>query len=196
MSVKRITIEPMIEPVSLAEAKLFLRLTDSNQDEVVAALIKAARSRCEQVTARSFINTTWTAYLDCWPSTVHLTPSQLGSVTSIKYLDTAEVLQTLATSEYRVDAISEPARVTPAYGKSWPSIHPVTNAIEIAYVVGYGAAASDVPEGIRAAIKILCSTWYEFREAVIAGTIVASVPLSVDSLLDPYRVVQFAGSLP
>jgi hypothetical protein len=62
----------------------------------------------------------------------------LVSVDSIKYVDDATGTQTtLAASEYSVDAVSEPARITPAYGKSWPATRNQAGAVEVTFTAGY-----------------------------------------------------------
>jgi uncharacterized phiE125 gp8 family phage protein len=55
-------------------------------------------------------------------------------------------------------------------------------------VAGYGGSHT-VPEPIKQAILLLVGAWFENREAVLTGTIVATLPFAVDALLAPYRVV-------
>lgn len=62
------------------------------------------------------------------------------------------------------------------------------NAVAVRCVVGYGSTASTVPAAIRAAMKILIGHWFEHREPVVTGTIVAQMPMSVDALLWPFKV--------
>lgn len=59
-----------------------------------------------------------------------------------------------------------------------------TAPVTVEYSAGYGAA-EDVPAAIRQALLTHCGTLYENRESVITGTIVASVP---NSLEDFYRL--------
>lgn len=117
-----------------------------------------------------------------------LTP--LMTVTSIKYIDQDGVQQTLAASAYKVDSVTEPARILPAYGTTWPQTRNEINAVEVVYQAGYGAAA-DVPAGIKAWMKLRIGAMYDNREevAVIRGSVL-EMPFA-DRLLDPYRVVTF-----
>lgn len=193
-----ITTEPTVEPVTATEAKAYANITHSSDDSLIESLIKAARKKCEQMCNRSFIDTSWTMYLDSFPPVIHLTPLPLDSITSVAYLDSTGASQTLtAVTDYRISNASDgfPPRLTPAYGTSWPSTYDVTDAVTIVYKVGYGAAASSVPDGIKTAIKMLVAHWYEYRTPGMAGAAVNSVPWTVEAILDPFRVPSLAGSL-
>lgn len=56
---------------------------------------------------------------------------------------------------------------------------------ETGYADDPGALLLD--DDITVAMLLLISHWYENREAVTTGTIVAQTPLAVESLLWPYR---------
>ena len=61
------------EPVSLAEAKLHLKLSDipedSSEDTLITDLISVAREYCEKYTKRDFMGKTYEYYLDSFPAT-------------------------------------------------------------------------------------------------------------------------------
>jgi len=58
---------PAVEPVILSEAKSYLRITDTDDDAFINALITGVRQRFESWTARSLITQTWTLWLDGFP---------------------------------------------------------------------------------------------------------------------------------
>lgn len=60
---------PAIEPLSLAEAKLHLRVDMSDDDGEINDAIGAAREDCEGETHRAFITQTWQLILDHFPGT-------------------------------------------------------------------------------------------------------------------------------
>ena len=164
----------------------------TEENDLLDALEKAARRWCENYCRRSFVNTTWTLTLDSWPGTILLPRnpvSAVGANTVVKYYDTAGSQQTLAAAAYTLDTTSIVARLVPAYGYSWPSTQGRIAALEVAFVAGYGAAATAVPDAIRTAIKMLAAHWYENREAVSVGNL-KEVPMAVESLLAPYRIVE------
>jgi hypothetical protein len=181
---------PAVEPVDLATAKQHARIEYPDDDDLVMGLITAARQVCETELRRAFINQTWETYLDCWPwpwqipgpmyygssyipqtlsypytpfATIEVDNPDLVSVTSITYIDVNGAVQTLAPSAYQVEP-GAPGRIHPAYGQSWPSVRSMPGAITVRYLAGYGPAATDVPEYVRLAIKLMVAELYEQRE--------------------------------
>jgi uncharacterized phiE125 gp8 family phage protein len=76
---------------------------------------------------------------------------------------------------------------------SWPSatLRDV-NGVNVRFVAGFGSAGTTVPQPIRQAILMLVGHYYENREAILAtGAMPKEVPLGVDSLLWPKRVLRF-----
>src|SRR5262245_55104347 len=58
---------PVSEPLSLTEAKNYLRVEHSADDALIASLIAAARTQVEARTRRALITQTWRIVLDRWP---------------------------------------------------------------------------------------------------------------------------------
>jgi len=187
---ERLVTPPAIEPVALVDAKEWCRVTGADDDDLVETLVAAARKHVEALTGRALITQTWDTFLDAFPCEIRLRP-RVQSVTTVKYTDTNGVQQTLASSEYTVDAKSEPGYIVPAYGKVWPSTRCVPNAVEVRHVCGYGSDVESIAqeaEDLLSAIKILVSTLDKNRESVITGTIVAQLPMSFRQLISGYRV--------
>jgi len=179
------TAAPAIEPVTLAEAKAHCRIDVTADDDYVSALITAARQWCEKRLGQSFITQTWRLSLDRFPPHCFELPySPLLAVSSVTYYDEGNALQTLSTSLYEVDANSRPGRLAPVWGESWPSTYERMNAVAVTYTAGYGSAASDVPAGVKHAIKLLVGHWYENREASTDAES-KDIPHGVESLLVP-----------
>ena len=160
------------EPITRAEAKVHLRVDHTDDDSYIDGLITTARLKAESFLHRKLLQQTLTGYLDKWPSgdEIIMPFGNLQSVTSVKYTDTDSSQSTMDSGEYVVTTETEPGKITLDYGESWPTdtLHPV-NPIEIIFVAGYGASASDVPEPIRHAIKIMIADYYENREDMIVG---------------------------
>lgn len=160
----QVTTGPTIEPVTLAEAKLHLRVDVADDDTLITSLIKAARESCEMTEGRAYLEQSITAKLDVFEDLILLPRPPLISITSIKYLDLDGVQQTLATSYYDTDIISEPGIITLAYNQNWPNTRDVHHAIEIIYKAGYGSAVAAVPERVKSAMKLLLTYFYENRQ--------------------------------
>lgn len=135
----QLTTAPTLEPLSLAEAKQHLRATDTSQDSIIALLIPAARQACETKTQRQIVAGRYRMVLDDFGCGVQLPVAPALQVVSVKYLDMAGVQQTMPSSDYAVDLVSEPGRITPGFGKIWPVILPQIGAVEIVFDAGHAA---------------------------------------------------------
>lgn len=198
---------PSVEPLTLAEAKLHLRVEIADDDALITALIVSARQLAETIVRRAFVNQTWDLTLDSWPveplpggsrryqdlyqslnsppvasSIIRIDNPPLVSVTSITYTDTTGTPQTLAPTEYKVIA-GTPGRILPAYARTWPTVQPWPGAIVVRYVAGYGTTTAAVPECVKSWMKFVIGKAYENREEAITG-IVSTIP-GVDRLLAP-----------
>lgn len=196
MALRQIT-PPAAEPVTLAEAKAHLRVDSTDDDLLISSLIIASRIYCEQFTARAFITQTWEYVIDTFPADDIMLPlPPLQSVTSVKYDDASGIEQTLATTEYEVDTVSQPGWIVPVT-TGWPkSIWEGINAVRIQFVAGYASAANspdnlaaNVPQSIKAAILLHVGQLYDQREDIVVGTIVNRVPTGgIEHLLRQFRV--------
>ncbi len=118
--------------------------------------IKASRQTAEEYMGRGLLTQTWKLTLSRFEDVIWLPmAAPLQSVTTVKYYDTAGVLQTLASTVYTVDTVSRPGRLVRAPVQSWPSVQldRLSNPVEITYVVGW-ATAEDVPERIKQGIRL------------------------------------------
>lgn len=183
-----VVTQPAIEPVSVADAKAHCRVVTTDDDSYIEALIAAARQYVEDNTRRKLITQTldWRRDYGFPRGYIELPYPPLQSVTSVTYVDGDGTTQTLSTSKYSVDTNSHTPRIYPVYSESWPTCRTEPNAVTVRYVAGYGDAASDVPQGLRHAIKLLVAHWYEAREPIVTGTIVAQIPMSVQSLIGQF----------
>jgi uncharacterized phiE125 gp8 family phage protein len=190
MSLKLIT-GPAAEPLTLNEARLHLRLitdpadaTAHPDDAYVSALIASAREAAEHLTGRALMQQTWELALNCFPDVIELPKPPLVSVTSVKYIDQNGDEQSFAG--YQLDTHSEPTRLLPAFGESWPSTRLQPNAVVVRYVAGY-AGANAVPQQVKSWMLLRIGMLYENRESVSSGAPVTDLP-QVDRLLDGVRV--------
>lgn len=184
MAHQRVT-GPAIEPITLAEAKVHLRVDIADEDAYITGLIQAAREAAEDRTERALITSTWRVALDAFPATIYVPVPRLQEVTLITYLDAAGATQTLAESAYRVDSVSEPARITPV--DTWPETLAASNAVVVSYTAGYGHAAADVPMAIKQWMLLQIGAMYANREREIVSTSSAVTLGFADGLLEPYR---------
>ncbi len=170
--------------------------TNTTADPELVSWITAARQYAETFTHRQLITATWDLKLDGFPAgDIWLPRAPLISITTatgliVTYTDTAGSAQTWAESNYTVEAPAGPeagpGRVIANYGVSYPSTYGVPNCVTVRFVAGYGAASA-VPAGIKAAMKLLIGHWFSNREAINIGNITSTLDFAVNALLWPYK---------
>lgn len=186
MALKLITA-PTALPVTLAEAKLHLRVTHTDEDTLISALIVSAVAGAEHETGRALMAQTWEVTLDAFPAAIELTRPPVQSVTSITYADVAGQQTVLPIAQYALDAADEFgfAYVVPAYGGEWPETREEINAVKVRFVSGY-ATADDVPSPIKSWILLQVGAMYAHRESEVQGQLQKLA--FVDTLLQRYRI--------
>jgi uncharacterized phiE125 gp8 family phage protein len=177
----RVSVGPVVEPVSVEDLKLHARIDSGFEDSKLQSYLTAARIMLEKDTRRAFCTQTVVVAMDFLPTYIVLPVAPVQSITSITYYDSLNVQQTLASTEYESDLYAEPALIRPAFGKTWPTTYERFNAVELTAVVGYGAASA-VPEDAKQAMRLLASHWYRYGEAV-ADNVTHDVKLSYDALV-------------
>lgn len=183
---------PGAEPVTLAEAKDHLGVEDTDEDARITALITAAVDRAETFTRRPFITRDADFFLDKLPANddpIELPRPPLRKVGSIKYIDTAGVVQTLATSEYKVDLSREPGRIPLAFDKDWPSVRDEANAVTVRFTAGYAT-----PFTVNASTDVITAVGHPFAddEIVRLQNSGGTLPAGLSTFTD-YFVIAVSG---
>jgi uncharacterized phiE125 gp8 family phage protein len=183
----KVTTAPVNEPWTLQEVKDYLKIDDSNEDTMINTLIKGARMVAESYLNQALITQTITEKLDRLQlSTIYLSVSPVISVTSFQYNDSQNSQQTFSANNYIVDTFEKPARLSLAYGKTWPTLYGNINDVTITYTAGYSTESSGVPYQIRQAILLMIADTYENRQDYVR-----KLPTASQYLLDQYRVQYF-----
>lgn len=178
---------PESEPIEVSEAK-----HQTTQDSTITLddeafetrWIPAARDRMEGATDRQAITAEWEWQGPGFPcfGPLELPKPPLQSVTWIKYVDTAGVVQTWASSNYTVLAPSGPkcrrAEIWPVYNVTWPSVRCQPDAVRIRFVAGYGDSGTDVPPLLRQGMLLDIGSMFANREqlAIDPGLAVLELP--------------------
>jgi uncharacterized phiE125 gp8 family phage protein len=176
---------PVNEPLTLAEAKAFLRVEHGDDDAVIIALIAAARVHVEAMTRRALLAQTWRFVLDAWPRDGRFAPriGPLRELVAARLFDADGTVRDMDGESFVVDVganvIAAPCFALPVPGRARAGI-----ALDVR--CGYGADAADVPADLRQAVRLLLAHWYDHRVATADG---ALVPASVSALIAPYRML-------
>lgn len=190
----RVIQKPTEKPISVALLKKRLRLDEDHEDDLIEGFLDSAIAKIdgpEGGIGYAMMEQTWRKAMDEFPSVILLPGAPIKSVSEIKYIDRSGDEQTMDAADYRVDLDTEPARVTPAFGKSWPTARDVTSAVMVEYVLGENDPSA-VPSDLVNAIGLMMAHWFQHREEVVVGTIVAKIPNGAHSTLDEYRRIRVA----
>lgn len=180
------TVDPLVEPVTLAEAKAHLRVGHASEDALIEGLIRAARAEVEKATGEALIDQSWRLTLDNWPqgAIVFLNRTPVRQVFSVTVFDGDGAASVVDPAGYQLDAHAQPARLAfrdrPIPGRR-------LNGIEIDFRAGYGEAGTDVPDLLRRAILLLVAHWFEFRASFGAEDQPVSLPAGYQRLVNRYR---------
>lgn len=160
--------------------------TDGDTATTIASLVQAATSYIENKLEYALVSQTWRQdFCSFDDDTLRLMRVPVVSITSVTYYDANNASQTLASSVYTVLTDSLGPYLALKADQEWPTIYDRSDALSITYVAGFGTA-SQVPDDIKHAAKMLVSHWNENREAA-GPKEMAAVPLAVDALLMPYQ---------
>lgn len=172
------------EPVTLAEAKLHLRVDATDEDTLITTMITVAREFAEHYTGRALAPQTLEMALDKFPKDrIDLDMPPVTSVTSVKYTDTAGVEQTVLATDYSLSTYGESRQISLADSKTWPSTQDIADAVRIRYVTGYTTA----PKAVKSAMLLLIGHLYENRQAV-SSLNVNEIPMGAVALMDTVKI--------
>lgn len=178
---------PAVEPVSLGEAKAFLRVEHNDDDDLIGALAAGSRIHVEAQTRRALITQSWRISADTWPEDgrLRVIPAPLKELTAARVYDFDGNAHTVDPQSFVPDLGGSALAFAP-----WALPQPgrLAAGIELDVTVGYGDAAVDVPEPLRQAIRLLVGHWYENRGLAALGTVTV-LPTTVAALIAPYRVL-------
>lgn len=192
------TVAPSVEPLTIDEAKAWLKVQHDVENTIITDLIKAAREQFERISGFQLVQSTWQLTLDSFPGErddgvasgiaddwwIYLPQPRAISVTSIVYIATDGTSTTLPAADYSLDTTSEPARIEPAYDEgSWPSSRDQQNAVTVTYQSGYGSTASSVPSAVKTCLRRMLGLLYEHR-GIDRDT--EAVEKAMDALCQPF----------
>ncbi len=181
---------PAVEPVTIDEVKLHLRVDGDDEILLIANLIQAARETVENLCG-PLITQTWYQYEDRFPAgaVINIVKPRLQTVTSLKYTDTDESTETFSSDYYDLNIVDEHhPKIVLKDEYSWPSdTLTEVNPIEIIFTCGYGTSAASVPMMLRHAMLLLIGNWYEERQIAVVGKLISTIPWAIEALIANYR---------
>jgi uncharacterized phiE125 gp8 family phage protein len=190
---------PIVEPISLEEAKAHLRVDHTDDDAMIEIYIRAAREYVEGpygFLGRALVTQTWRLTLDEFPDNeIKIPLPPLQSITNLYYDDPDGNEQIVSPTDYFVDTASEPGWIIPIASADWPTPIDAINSVRIDFVAGYAPDTgqspidytANIPFNIKAALLLTMANLYEHREEN-ATTSFSSLPMGVDMLLRQFKI--------
>ena len=173
------------EPITLAEAKSYCKVTGTGDDVLFTYLIRAAREELEAYTGRSFATKTLYAEWDKLPSDgkIRLPKAPVSSVTSVQTIDEEGTVTTLTlNTEYYVN------------GSPWPTMRIAAfwgtriTRVRVEYIVGYGATSCPpLPITLKMAMLKDVLTQYDRREDISPDAFTTVLSNNSKAIAAPYR---------
>jgi uncharacterized phiE125 gp8 family phage protein len=117
--------------------------------------------------------------------TFPLPVAPVSSLTSITYVDTDGLTQTLDPSAYVTALYGLSPTVSRAYNQIWPAHRCGLGNVTFTVVCGYPAGG--VPKPINQALRLMIGDWDSNRESTDQGRVQAIEMVAVDSLLTNFR---------
>lgn len=215
--ISKLVTPPSEAPVSVTDAKNFMRVDDTFNDALIAVLIDAATDAAEQYMDRKIVSQVWDIFFDNFPFTMaddwwdgvrevplsylrkpvnkmSLLFGPLISLTGVYYYDEDDVSMDgvlYDPSNFSVDLVGPCPSIVLKIGSVWPQdvLKPV-NGVRVRGTYGFGAASA-CPKSIKLAIMMAVSKYFENRGDTAAddfsSNTVIAIPPSALNLLNPYR---------
>lgn len=194
MEFSQVALPPQL--VTTAAAKLHLKISYSADDALIDICCSMAQAYIEAETGCWLGEQTWDCFLDTFPAsdTIKICKRPIKTISSLKYLDTTGVEQTLSSSLYTVAKGIDTRLVLKTY-QTWPSIDTVPQAVKIRAVGGYKLSAdlslgeSELPKDLYKAMFLLLTHYYEHRGLIYTGLQLREMPeeLTVKRICSHYR---------
>src|SRR4249919_3085096 len=139
-----VTVAPASEPVTIGEAKTHVKVDGSDSDSELATMISTARTLVEEYTGTKLVSQTVVLRCSSFCDLRDLPLAPVASISSITYLDSSGVSQTLSTDVYEGVLFGLEPEIRLKINQSWPAVRCVSDAITVTAVVGYASVPSPV----------------------------------------------------
>jgi uncharacterized phiE125 gp8 family phage protein len=187
VSIRR-AVAPATLPITLAEIKDQLRISGDAQDALLYRLAESAVDVVdgEGLLGRAMITQTWAQYASQSPGWVRLEMGPFIALVSVEYYDAAGTLQAADVADFETRLQDDYVICKPKADREWPTADTRQDAIKITYTAGFGAAV-DVPPGLKHALLLLVTHWYE-NPGASTGEALSAIPLGFEMSLNRERV--------
>lgn len=173
---------PAEEPIGLADLKSHLRVTETAEDGLLLAYLRAARRAVEARGGLSLVAQRWRLVFSDPPQRRLVLPR--APVATIDAVEAETAPGAWVPIDEDLYAVETGGVGRIAARGPWPQ----ALLYRVEFTAGWSAAGA-VPEELKLAVRMLAGHFFENREGAQAERIFA-VPLAVDALVAPYRQVR------
>jgi len=196
----RLITPPITEPISLPEAKAWIKVDHGDEDDLIQLLIQTARERCEALTGLSLCLQQWAGYMSVWPMhsleewwdgmregafsneplrAIALQHGPVRQIDAFNLYDASDNVTLYSPTYYALDRVRN--RLVLKIDAPLPQAARLINPIEIIYTTGY----EFIPGSIKAGLLKLIAHLYEHR-----GDEGNRIPKDILALWQPFMKVR------
>jgi len=138
-------------PVSLADAKAHLRVTNSDQDNLITDIIWGAAREFENRTNEVLSEQTWDLVLNQSEvvTRIEFFKFPVKSITSVSYFDVDDSADTVSSDDYTLFITGRPSSII---FDSVPSTYLRDDSMTIRFVAGYTTLPLDIKQAVLAKV--------------------------------------------
>lgn len=166
------TVEPVSEPITLAQAKNYLKVDFDDDNDLITSLIASARVRLEKYAgvAMSARTLQVVAYVDEF---IELPYAPLNNITKVEYWDNGTWVE-MSLGDYYI------------LGTTYKKIYMVANN-RMEYRFTYTCGYTTIPQPMITALYKLIADLYDYRESSVEDSKPNSNITSAYELIKPYK---------
>jgi uncharacterized phiE125 gp8 family phage protein len=174
------SLVPGVSPVSLTEARGWLRLGGASDDAVVEPLLRAATGICEAFVGQWLVQRSGSELGPVVQGAARLSVRPVVAVDEVRMVAADDSETVLAVGDYRLSLAADGAgrlMIAPQHGAA---------RVRVTYRAGMAEVGAEVPEAIRHGIVRMTQHLYEARDAKE----VPPPPAAIAALWQPWRALR------
>lgn len=176
------------EPLSLAEAKVYLKVEHDVEDAQITSMITAARQQVEADTGILIVRAEYDFGFDAFTAdgVLRIPRAPLSSVTSVTWYDSDDVATVIDPGEYFADSEAEPPRVLIDYTTwPWPNAEIRTHRAGVIRFIGGPADAAPTPAWAIQAVRLKLADMHVNRSGDVERE---QLRVAYDDIIGPRRL--------
>lgn len=166
------TVEPVSEPITLSEAKNYLKVDFDDDNDLISSLITAARVRLEKYAGVAMTARTLqvVAYVDEF---LELPYAPINNITKVEYWDNEEWIE-ITVPQYNV------------LGTTYKKLY-MTAFSHMEFRFTYTCGYTTTPQTMKTALLKMVSDLYEYRESSVEATKPSANLMTAYELMKPFK---------